>query len=164
MNRIELLIQGLKQGYDEEGWFPPIGKVLEGITAAQASWCPDDGVANSIWGNLNHLHYYKARLLDRLQGGPGTDTLSNNDDTFKLGASPDDEAAWRDAVARHEAVHRGLIAELAKLEDADLDKPLPKYPIVDQVYNIILHDAYHTGQMLQLSKMQGQWPANRTFE
>jgi uncharacterized damage-inducible protein DinB len=163
MNRIDLLIKGFKQAYDDEGWFAPLGPILEGVSAQQASWRPDEQAANSIWGTLNHLHYYKALLLDRLQGGPGANTVQDNDDTFALNAAPDDENAWREAVARHEAVHRGLLEALAACTDADFDRPLPKQPLGVQMYNIILHDAYHTGQILQLSKLQGSWPARREF-
>jgi uncharacterized damage-inducible protein DinB len=163
MNRIELLIQGLKQGYNEEGWFAPLGQILEGVNAKQASWRPAGEAANSIWGSLNHLHYYKARLLDKLQGGPGKNTVSNNDETLAISTAVDDEDAWREAVNRHEAVHRGLIEVLSKLTDEDFDKPLSKDELGEQVYNIILHDAYHTGQILQLSKLQGVWPAHRFF-
>ncbi|HDR8182963.1 TPA: hypothetical protein QC116_006303 [Bacillus thuringiensis] len=32
-----------------------------------------------------------------------------------------------------------------------------------QYMNILLHDAYHTGQIVQLRKLQGSWPAHRSY-
>jgi hypothetical protein len=36
-------------------------------------------------------------------------------------------------------------------------------PIGLTLTSIILHDAYHIGQIIQIRKLQGSWPANRSF-
>jgi uncharacterized damage-inducible protein DinB len=33
--------------------------------------------------------------------------------------------------------------------------------VAEYLYHILIHDAYHTGQILQSRKMQGGWPAKR---
>lgn len=163
MHRIELLLRELDHTYDKEGWYPPLGPALAGLTAAQASWRPPGEAANTIWETVNHLLYFKERLLERLRGGTPTYPAPDNDATFDV-AAPGDEAAWQATVARMEAVHRGLREVLAGLADADFDRGIPKERLGTAVMDIILHDAYHTGQLIQLRKLQGSWPARRHFD
>jgi uncharacterized damage-inducible protein DinB len=163
MNRIDLLLHELDITCAKEDWYPPLLPALEGLTAAQASWRPPGEAANTIWETVNHLLYYKERLLVRLQGGNPAYPAGDNDETFTVTVPPDDEA-WTATVARLEAVHRGLREVLATKADEDFDQPLPKKPLGLVVTSIILHDAYHTGQIVQIRKQQGSWPARRTFE
>ncbi|EEL34276.1 hypothetical protein bcere0019_27360 [Bacillus cereus Rock3-28] len=43
-----------------------------------------------------------------------------------------------------------------------IKKELKKYTW-QQYMNILLHDAYHTGQIIQLRKLQGSWPTHRSY-
>jgi uncharacterized damage-inducible protein DinB len=164
MNRIDLLLQELDYSYDKEGWYPPLGPALAGLTAAQASWRPPGEAVNTIWETVNHLLYYKERLLERLLGNNPTYPAGNNDDTFAVNAASDDEQAWQATVARVEAVHRGIREVLAAKAEAELDGPKPENPLGILMANIIMHDAYHTGEIVQIRKLQGSWPARRSFD
>lgn len=162
MNRIDLLLHALDASYETEAWHPPLSAALAGVTAAQASWRPAGEAANTIWETVNHLLYYKERLLERLRGGKPTYSAPNNDATFTGDVTAADEAAWQAAVARMAAVHRGLREALAARADADLDQPADN-PLGHLLADIISHDAYHTGQIIQIRKLQGSWPAQRSF-
>jgi len=163
MNRIDLLRAQLDSTYDQEGWYPPLQPALAGLTAEQASWRPAGEAVNTIWENVNHLLYYKRRLVTRLQGGePGP--YDGNDATFAGEEATDPEAAWQAAVRKTEEVHRELKAALSAFTDDDLAKSIPSGPIGDTLMAMFMHDAYHTGQIIQLRKMQGSWPARRSFE
>jgi len=163
MNRIELLRKELDHTFDQESWYPPLQPALEGLTAAQASWRPAGEAANTIWETVNHMLYYKERLLKRLQGKELEHVISTNDGTYEV-SSPDDEAAWAATVKRAEAIHRELQDVLATLNDDAFDRPSPQPLLGEAVLNIIMHDAYHTGQIIQIRKLQGSWVARRSFE
>lgn len=166
MNRIDLLRAQLDSTYDQEDWYPPLQPALTGLTAEQASWRPAGEAANTIWENVNHLLFYRERLVIRLQGGEPTQGYADNDATFAPGdPSPDPEAAWQAAVRKTEEVHRELKAALSSLSDGDLERSGPNgRPIGDTVMAMLMHDAYHTGQIVQIRKMQGSWSARRSFE
>lgn len=164
MSRIDLLLYAMNHSHEEEGWYPPLMPSLKGLTAAQASWRPSGEAANTIWETVNHLLYYKERVLKRLQGEDLTYSAAGNDATFSVTEKPDDEEAWQATVARVEAVHKGLREVLAAKQDHDLEQPVPESLLGQLITDIIMHDAYHTGQIVQIRKLQGSWPARRSFE
>jgi hypothetical protein len=63
-----------------------------------------------------------------------------------------------------ETVHRQIQELLASAQDDALDRPLPTVPLAQSVLSLVLHDAFHTGQIVQIRKLQGSWPARRAFE
>jgi hypothetical protein len=163
MNRIEVLVQGWQFSYDQEDWYPPLLDALKGVSAAQASWKPAGSVVNTIWENVNHLIFYKERLLKRWTGEeteypPGL----TNDDTFSVPST--DEESWQDTLARLDRVHRGIGERLAALSEADLDDAIPSRKLDAWAHSLIRHDAYHTGEIIMMRKLQGSWPARRSFE
>ena len=164
MNRIDLLIHEWDFTYDKEDWYPPIQHALSGLTAAQASWRPPGEAANTIWENVSHLLYYKERFLERLKGNDPVPTANNNDDTFANVGESDDEEAWQATLARLKAVHEGVREVLTSLTEKDFDRPAPTVSLGTSVTSIIMHDAYHTGQIVQIRKLQGSWPSRRSFD
>jgi uncharacterized damage-inducible protein DinB len=163
VNMQELLLMELKESFEEESWYPPLGPALKGVTAAQACWRPPGEAANTIWETLHHMLVYKEILLRRMRSEQVTGGPATNDETF-AGGSPDDEAGWATIVARAEQVHRGLVEALGARSDADLLAVVGRAPLVVALSNIILHDAYHIGQLIQIRKLQGSWPARRSFD
>jgi uncharacterized damage-inducible protein DinB len=163
MNRIELLLHGWDHTYEEEDWYPPLLDALKGVTAAQADWRPEGSVVNTIWGNVHHLIFYKERMWKRLTGEEKEYPSGvTNDDTFAVEAKG--EAAWQETQARLERVHRGVRNRLASLSDEDFDRGMPTRALDQWVNSLIQHDAYHTGEIILLRKLQGSWPARRSFE
>lgn len=163
MNRIELLLTGWDFCYDREDWAPPLGDALKGVTAAQADWKPEGFAGNTIWETVNHLIFYKERLLRRWTGEEKEYPAGvTNDDTFAV--PENSEAAWQETLARSERVHRQLRDKLAQLSEADLENAIPGKNLEEWMHSLIRHDAYHTGQIVLLRKLQGSWPARRSFE
>ncbi|KXY47262.1 DinB family protein [Bacillus mycoides] len=152
MSKKEILQNGVKQVFYEEEWYPPISEALKNLTATQACWHPEGTASNTIWENANHLLIFKERLLSRL----------HQDDTFVQGG-PNDDEAWQQTVKRTLQVHDALQSSLTSLQEAELDQPSPSLPVWQQYMNILLHDAYHTGQIIQLRKLQGSWPSHRSY-
>ncbi|MEJ8548104.1 DinB family protein [Brevibacillus borstelensis] len=164
MNRMELLLHEWDCTFSKEDWYPPLKDALAGLTAAEASWRPPGEAANTIWENLSHLLYYKERLLSRLRGTEQTASASTNDDTFIPSGGSEDEEAWQADVKRMETLHAEIRDVLAAIPETSFDQPSPVKTLGVSVFSIIMHDAFHTGQIVQIRKLQGSWPARRSFE
>ena len=162
MSKKEMLQNGIQQVFYEEAWYPPISDALKDLTAAQACWQPEGRASNTIWENVNHLLTFKERLLARLHEDETFVAPQNNDETFVQGGC-NDEDAWQRTVLRTIQVHDALQSVLISLQEAELDRLTPSLPIWQQYQNILLHDAYHTGQIVQIRKLQGSWPAHRSY-
>lgn len=150
--------------YDgEEGWYPPLADALKGVTAEQANWRPAGGRVNTIWENLHHLIFYKERFLKRLKGEESEyPTGVTNDDTFAVVSTG--EADWTDTLARLRTVHHGIREVIVGLKQEDFERLVPNKSIGLWLMDLIMHDAYHTGQVIFLRKLQGSWPSHRSFE
>jgi hypothetical protein len=53
---------------------------------------------------------------------------------------------------------------LSAMSDADFDRLFSQTSLGLSTFNIIMHDAFHTGQIVQTRKLQGSWPARRSFD
>ncbi|WP_088009397.1 DinB family protein [Indiicoccus explosivorum] len=163
MEAKELLMQQWASCLDEEDWFLPMKPVLEKLTAEQALWKPEEGPANSIWETVRHLLFYKKRLLVRVKGeGAKEPAAADNDATFSIpDTSPDSWVQDRDELF---SVHRALGEILAGSDETSLSAPVPgERTLALEMKSLAMHDAYHIGQIVLLSKLQGTWPAARRF-
>jgi hypothetical protein len=156
LRRIDLLIRVLDSTYDKESWYAPLRHAVEGVTAEQAMWKPAGEAMKSIWENVNHLIYYKERLVAKMEGREWTQNL-DGDATFNLTEQSNDDKAWQEVVKRAENINRALREILNKTSSEELDQDSLEGKLLD----IFLHDAYHTGQIIQIRKMQGSWPSQR---
>lgn len=156
MKRVDLLLTVLDSTFDKESWYAPFHHAIKGLTAEQAIWTPSGEKTNTIWENVNHLIYYKERLAANLEGREWTNNLDGND-TFYLTDQSNDDKEWKKVVERSETAQHNLRQVLSKISDQELTQNSLEGKLLD----IMLHDAYHTGQIIQLRKMQGAWPSNR---
>lgn len=159
--RVELLGLMREFGWNREAWFVPLEQALQGLTAREAAWQPPGG-GNTIWQTLNHLNYWNAFMLGRITGVPADGPPVANDATFGPAGDPNDEEGWRAAVARARQVAEDLQAAVANLSEADLDRPLKDIgSVAASLTAWAMHDAYHTGQIVLIRRMQGSWPLGR---
>lgn len=152
-----VLLSQLRSTHDKAEWFTPVNTAVAGLTAEQAKWVPQnaqgkrDPNANHSVGMLAyHLVFWNENALARLRGekpsGP-----SNNDETF----NNFDPAHWDDIVQRLDRVMKNLEAEVEKMPEEKLAE------VASTIAHIGTHNAYHTGQILYVRKLQGSWnPAN----
>lgn len=162
-DRIGLLLQQKDHTWDKEDWFVPLAAALDGVGAAEAAWRPPGG-GNTIWQTVNHVNYYNERVLSRLTGSPSGPSAENNDTTFGDPGDPRDTAGWQAALERTRHVAEGLRQALSERTDADLDQPRAasnSTPLGELLAAWVMHDAYHTGQIVLIRKQQGSWPARR---
>lgn len=150
MNRKDILLNGWTTAYDTEGWYPPLKDALSGLTDEQADWKPDEG-AHSIRELVAHLLFYKDRFLHRLEQRDWNASAETNDDTFAVSRS------WNEQRMDMARVHGRIHEIITTLPDSSLDQALPEEATGAQVFSLIQHDAYHTGQIVFIRKLQGSW-------
>ncbi|HEX6226519.1 MAG TPA: DinB family protein [Chryseolinea sp.] len=160
MQRKDILIKGWDFAMDVEGWYPPLKAALKGVDSHQAYWKPEGEASHTIGELVIHLLYYKKRFLYRLEQKEWTIDIKSNDETFQ-NASYATLDAWPSLVNELQSVNISIREKLSRLQDQDLDKPLPKDPVGGQILDLIMHDAYHTGQIILIRKLHGSWPSER---
>lgn len=154
--RISIFLTLRDQSWNQEGgWCITLESALKGTTAAQSVWKPPSG-GNSIRQLVNHLNFYNERLAIKLENAPFTTSAKTNLDTF--GENPEaDEADWQACLKRTEEIAARLRNALAALTDADLSRPFEEGTLEQYFIGWIPHDLFHTGQIVQLRRMQDAW-------
>jgi uncharacterized damage-inducible protein DinB len=145
-----ILSAQLKSTHSKEDWFVPINKALEGVTAEQAVW--KDASGNHSIGQLaNHILFWNERELQKFKGQKETPFSGNNEETF----NSFDKARWAQTVKKLDEV----LSELEKIvENAD-EASLKSW--AEDISNISTHNAYHTGQIIFVRKLQGSWTVKK---
>ena len=152
------LLAELHASHDKAEWFAPLNTAVAGLTPEQAKWVPVNGAgktdpnANHSVGMLAyHVWFWNARALAKFKGEPVPKAPGNNDETF----NDFDAATWAKTVRDLDQVMVSLEDLVAHASDADLAK------WAGTLGDIAGHNAYHTGQILYVRKLQGVWnPAN----
>ncbi|RSK35239.1 DinB family protein [Hymenobacter metallilatus] len=159
MSEINRLLDQLQRAFEGDAWSGPnLLATLAGITAEQAAARPLAG-AHRIWELVLHLTTWlqvgRQRLLTHSLIGPSE---AENWPDVPAEAT---EAAWQQALLRLRQAHEQLLAAVASLTDADLDRsprPLPEYPAGTPgsyyvlLHGLVQHNQYHTGQIALLRK------------
>lgn len=157
MQMKDLLMKQLEFTFNTEDWYPPLKDALNGLTEEQANWRPEGVAVNTIRENISHILYYKERLLVQLLGETFNNAAQNNDDTF---TSP---YTWKEMLDRLYVNHEKLEKLIGSFNEEDFNKELKGYSYAKLISSINMHDAYHTGQIIQIRKLQGTWAAKRAF-
>ena len=126
---------------------------LKGLGPEQAAWQPP-GTGPSIWTSLNHVAVWEEKIL-KLTRGERVDFNS-------AWPQPDEitQQAWKNDVEHLKAIHAKLIAHLNTLSDGDLTQQVLNDDSHDfdwaMAYTgLVVHMAYHTGQIRMLKLLQG---------
>jgi hypothetical protein len=152
-----VLLSQLRSTHNQAEWFVPVNAAVSGLTADQAKWIPANAAgkldpnANHSVGMLTyHLLFWNINSLAKLKGEKAPPVPSNNDETF----NDFDAANWTKTVHDLDAVLTALEDLVANADDATLEKIAPT------IAHISTHNAYHTGQILYVRKLQGSWNPN----
>ncbi len=141
-----ILLEQLRTTHTKEDWFVPVNIAVEGLTAEQAKWTP--GAGNHSVGQLaNHLLFWNTEALARFRGEQPPKFSGNNDETF----NNFDAAQWATTVQQLDKV----LTEWEKAVEAADDKKLELW--APTIARIGTHNAYHTGQIIYVRKLQGSW-------
>ncbi len=141
-----VLLDQLRSTHNQEEWFVPVKIAIEGLTPEQASW-KDESDNHSIVQLVNHLIFWNQQQLAKLKGEKPAEFNGDNRETF----SGLDKATWESSVRQIDDV---LIAWEKAIEEADEAKLAKWAPTIARVST---HNAYHTGQIIYIRKMKGNW-------
>ena len=143
-----IVLEGLRTTHSEKDWFVPVRVALEGLTPEQASW--KDASGNHSVGQLaNHLLFWNQRELAKMQGQPPAKFSGENDETF----NSFDAKSWAATVQQLDKV----LAELERLVEKADEAKLQAW--ASELSHVATHNAYHTGQIIYVRKLQGSWDA-----
>ena len=142
----EVLLAQMKTTHTEKDWFVPVNIALEGVTAEQAMWRDSSG-NHSIGQLAYHIAFWNERQLAKFNGMPQSEFSGNNEETF----NSFDKNTWEKTVSKVDSVMTAL--EIA-VEAAPETKLKEWYPTLA---NISTHNAYHTGQIIFVRKLQKSW-------
>lgn len=141
-----ILLHQLETTHSIKNWFVPVKVAVEGLTAKQASW--RDGSGNHSIGQLaNHLIFWNERLLTSFNGNEPPAFSGNNEETFNAF----DETSWMATVVKLDSI---LTAWEKAISQADETKLKSWY---GNLANMSTHNAYHTGQIVYIRRLQGSW-------
>ena len=141
-----ILLEQLKSTHNQKEWFVPINVAVEGLTPEQARW--KDGAGNHSVGQLaNHMLFWNAEELAKFKGEKPEPYSGKNDETF----NSFDSKSWNATVQKLDTV----MTEWEKAVEAANDKKLAQWS--SAIAHIGTHNAYHTGQIIYLRKLQGCW-------
>lgn len=143
-----ILLEQFKTTWNAQDWFVPVMKGLEGLTAQQAMWKPSDS-SHSIGQLAYHLLFWNKQELDKFNGKKPAAFDGNNVETFTAFT----EASWASTVRQLDEVMKGWEEAIKTSDDAKLQS---WYSIIA---HISTHNAYHTGQILYIRKLAGNWNA-----
>jgi uncharacterized damage-inducible protein DinB len=141
-----VLLEQLKTTHNNEDWFVPVNIAIEGLTAEQASW-KDASSNHSIAQLVNHLIFWNSQQLAKFKGEKEPAFSGDNKETF----TGVDKTAWDASIKKIDSV---LTEWEAAIQNASEDKLQKWY---STIAHIGTHNAYHTGQIIYIRKMRGNW-------
>ncbi len=145
----------------ENGWFMPLVKGIEGLTAQQAATVPAPRF-NSVWGVVNHVRMCNEFALHRRQGHPVDVDTSSEAYWWPSPGDPRDERAWQEARDCAIAVNRQVAAYIASMSAEELDQPAGSGPTkrYQLLHGMIGHNSYHACEVITIRHMLGLWLEN----
>lgn len=94
-----------------------------------------------------HILFWNERQLKDFRSEKNAEFSGNNEETF----DKFDQKQWADIVKRLDQV----LTDIEKWIENATDEQLKKH--ASTVANISAHNAYHTGQIISVRKLQGSW-------
>ena len=143
-----VLLEQLRTTHDQKDWFVPVTVAIEGLTADQVKW-KDTAGNHSIGQLVNHLLFWNQRELEKFKGKKSAGFSGNNDETF----NSFDTKNWTATVQKLNEV----LSELEKVVESTDEATLKSS--ASEIAHIGTHNAYHTGQIVYIRKLQGSWNA-----
>ena len=146
----QVLLNQLKTTHNKEEWFAPLNVAIEGITAEQANW-KEKGKDHSIAEITTHIIFWNQENLAKFLDQPVPNFSGDNNSTF----TSVDKKSWPITVMKADSVMINWENAIAAADEAKLEK------WYDVIAHISTHNAYHTGQIVYIRKLQGSWNPNK---
>ena len=151
VNLRSVLLEELKSTHNKKDWFVPVNTAVEGLTAEQAMWKDSSG-NHSVGQLVNHLSFWNAQQLAKFKNEKPGAFSGNNEETFdnKL-----DKESWATSVKRLDDIMTQLEQLVSSADESKLQAWAPT------IANISTHNAYHTGQIIFVRKLHGNWNSEK---
>lgn len=134
------------------GGASPLG-CLRGVSAEQAVWKPSSG-RHSIWELSLHIAYWKYAVRRNLDGSP-RGGFPRSPSNWPAAPTTPDERLWKEDRALFRSEQERFIAAARAFDPARLDESARggAYSYAELLHGIIMHDAYHVGQIQLLKRL-----------
>ncbi len=141
-----VLLEQLQSTHNKKEWFVPVNIAVEGLSAEQAMWKDSSG-NHSVGQLVNHLVFWNGQQLAKFKGQQPAAFSGNNEETFgKL-----DKNSWAASVKKLD----DILTQLEKIVRTADEAKLQSW--AGTIANINTHNAYHTGEIVFVRKLQGSW-------
>jgi uncharacterized damage-inducible protein DinB len=159
MDLREVLLKQLQSTHDKAEWFVPLDTAVANLTPDQVRWTPKaggPGQMHSVAQLVAHLVYWNERSLAQLHGEKPAAYSGNNEDTF-VGYDVNKITApeWTELVARFDRCMTSMEQWVQSAPDASLAKG------ANMIAHVGTHNAYHTGEIVYVRKLQGSWDPSK---
>ncbi len=137
--------------------FIPIDKIIPTIPWEKLGVVPDN-LPYSIWQQFYHLRFAQYDILEFCRN-PNYTAVKWPDDYWPDETKPQDWQQWNNTINTYFS-EREELAELITDPANDLMKPLPQgdgQTLLREALLVIEHTAYHTGQILIILRMLGEY-------
>jgi uncharacterized damage-inducible protein DinB len=134
-------------------------RALKAITPAQRTRRPK-GFEHSIWDQVEHIRLAQWDLLDFLRNPKYKERLKWPDDYWPKRSAKPTGRQWKTSLAQLRRDARA-VARFAASHRGDLTKRIPHgtgQTYLRTVLVTVVHNSYHTGQIVALRKAMGAWP------
>lgn len=149
-----VLLAQLRSTNNKAEWFVPVTTAVAGLTPEQAKWIPkSNGPGNpapadhSVGMLAYHLLFWNTESLARFKGEKAAPVPSDNAETF----NNFDATNWPATVQKLGAVLTAWEQAVESSDDAKIQAEAAT------IAHIGAHNAYHTGQIIEIRKLQGSW-------
>lgn len=142
----QVLLDQLKETHSKSDWFVCVRTAMEGLTPAQAFW-KEPGGNHSVAELASHLIFWNERQLQKFKGQQPQDFTGDNDETFSTATEND----WQKIASRLDHV----LTEWEKSITQSDGEHLKKWYAT--IAKVSAHNAYHTGQIVMIRKLQRTW-------
>jgi hypothetical protein len=145
-----ILLEQLQTSHDQQDWFVPVIKAIDGLKIKQVMWKPCDS-CHSIGQLTYHLLFWNKQSLDKFNGKTPAPYSGNNDETF----TAFNEQSWKATVQELNQVMKDWETVIKQADEIKLQL------WYSTIAHICSHNAYHTGQILYIRKLQGSWDSTK---
>ncbi|HEY0262066.1 MAG TPA: hypothetical protein VGB95_03510 [Chitinophagales bacterium] len=128
--------------YDKSEWLVSFQQAVKSLTESQAKEKIHDNLP-TIFEIVTHFTYWNEWHLRRIQGKRKEETITDNRQTF----TENNLASWNELYSKTCSVFEEWLIALETLSEKEI--PL--------IQNLIIHNAYHIGQIVFIRKLQNSW-------
>lgn len=124
---------------------------------------PDDlqgklltGAAHTPWQVLEHMRITQRDVLDRI-GNANHRVLGFPDEYWPPSAAPRKNESWDASIAAFHADQKALADVIAKADLFGKTRPNSDSILIDDLFMLVDHNAYHLGELILLRRLLGAW-------